>query len=325
MAFAKAVRSQVHLKVAITGPSGSGKTWGALSLAKGLANGGRIAVIDTENKSASLYGDRFDFDACNIEPPYTTTKYDAALKDAIAGKYAVVVIDSITHEWAGQGGLLEQKEAKDSRGGNSFTNWAAITKEHEAFKAKLLQSPIHVIATIRSKTEYVLEVNAKGKQEPKKVGMAPVQRDGIEYEFAVVFDLSIDHGCVASKDRTSLFDGMTGKLSEEVGGQLRKWLASGAAPVTSPPEPLEPPAAPAHQPEPQPPTDADFIVQPPQPEERKAVTVTVEIAMGWINQAKTSPELGEVGGLISKLPPDVKNALRSAFGAKSVALQKARV
>jgi hypothetical protein len=239
VAFRKATRQQVKLKLAVTGPSGSGKTWGALELARGL--GKRVAVIDTENGSASLYADRFDFDVIEMHAPYLTAKYSEALRAAVEAGYEVVIIDSITHEWAADGGILDQKTQKDLRGGNSFTNWAGPSGEHERWKAELLAAQVHVIATMRSKSEYVLETNDKGKQAPRKVGMAPIQRDGIEYDFSVVFDLALNHEAVASKDRTSLFDGQHFKLSPEVGKKIHAWLMSGEAPKPQPaPAPVKP-------------------------------------------------------------------------------------
>lgn len=260
-AFQKATRKQAKLKIALTGPSGSGKTFSALLIAS--AFGKKVAVVDTENKSASLYSDLtpdspaplnllagFDFDILEVDPPYTITKYTQAIDDAAKSGYDVLILDSISHAWAGEGGLLSKKEALDQRGGNSYTNWAGITKEHEIFKARLLNCDIHLICTMRSKQDYVLEVNDKGKSAPKKVGLAPIQRDGMEYEFTTVFDLAMDHNAVASKDRTSLFDGQIFKPTAETGKKIREWLLGGkpvqAAPakVEAKPEPKKK-AAPA--------------------------------------------------------------------------------
>lgn len=282
MAFKKAVKHMARAKLAITGPSGSGKTYSALLLAQGL--GGRTAVIDTENGSACLYADKWDgweFDVDKIEPPYTAQKYFSSIKEAIKGGYDVLIIDSATHLWAGEGGLLEQKSALDSRGGNSYTNWGSITKLHEQFKSLIQSSPIHIITTMRSKQEYILEQNEKGKQTPKKVGLAPIQRDGMEYEFTAVFDIGMDHQFMASKDRTDLFDGVITKISVSTGEAIRQWLAgedgSSSQEVrdrflsqwetdTNPPKPAPRRAAPpANQPPaaalpPRPPRDpADYI------------------------------------------------------------------
>jgi hypothetical protein len=217
--------------LAIAGPSGSGKTLGALSLAKTLAgDAGTVALIDTENGSASLYGDKYAFDVLNLGPPFTSARYLEAMEAAIEAGYSVLVIDSLSHQWSGDGGILSRKEELDRRpGSNSYTNWATFTKEHTAFVGKLLQLPVHVVATIRSKQDYVLETNDKGKQQPKKVGMAPVQREGLEYEFSTVFDVQMDHRATASKDRTGLFgDDLVDLVKPETGKKLLSWLASGA-------------------------------------------------------------------------------------------------
>jgi len=222
--FKKAERTQVKLKLALTGPSGSGKTYSALLMAAGL--GKRVALICTENQSAALYSDLIPFDLLPLEPPYIIQKYLSGIAAAEALKYDVLIIDSISHAWAGDGGLLSKKEALDSRGGNSYTNWAGITKEHEAFKAALLAASIHIICTMRSKQDYVLEINDKGKQAPKKIGLAPIQRDGMEYEFTTVFDIAMDHKAIASKDRTGLFDGLIFKICEDTGKILLSWLST---------------------------------------------------------------------------------------------------
>lgn len=226
--FTRAKREAVKLKLAVSGPSGSGKTLGALALAQALARGGKIAVIDTENGSAALYSDRFEFDAITMHPPFLSAKYIEAVKAAVAAGYAVVVVDSISHQWAGDGGILSRKEQLDQRpGSNSYTNWAQFTKEQEAFKAFLVSADIHLIATMRSKQDYVLEKNENGKQQPKKVGLAPIQRDGMEYEFTTVFELQMDHKAAVSKDRTGIFEGTLSDLTDgEVVKSLSAWLKS---------------------------------------------------------------------------------------------------
>lgn len=225
--FGKAERTQIPLKIAVTGPSGSVKTMGALLIAEGMAEaeGGRVALVDTENKSASLYSDRFDFDTIQLDPPYTIDKYIGAIDAAVEHGYKALVIDSITHAWAGEGGLLQKKESLDSRGGNQFANWAPITKEQEKFMAKILHSDIHIICTIRSKQDHIL-VDDGGKQKVKKVGLNPVQRDGVEYEFTLVLDGAMNHTVEASKDRTGLFDGKVFTITKDTGKQLIAWLKS---------------------------------------------------------------------------------------------------
>lgn len=221
VAFKKATRQQVKLKLAISGPSGSGKTWGALELAKGL--GGRVAVIDTENGSASLYADRWNFDSIEMHAPFTVDKFKAAIDAAVSEKYDVLVIDSISHEWVE---VLAEKDRLDASGGkdakNKFANWAKPTAEHERFKAAVIQAPIHIIATMRSKMEYDI---SSGK--PVKLGLAPIQREGMEYEFSVVFDIAMDHEAVASKDRSALFDRRRFKLTESIGKELAAWMNKG--------------------------------------------------------------------------------------------------
>ena len=229
--FQKATRKKVKLKLALTGPSGAGKTYSALVMAKGI--GQKIAVIDTENASASLYADVAEFDTVTIDPPYTIAKYVGAIDAAVKAGYDVLVIDSITHAWAGDGGLLAKKEAMDVRGGNSFSNWGTITKEQESFKGKLLSADIHMVCTMRSKQDYVLEQNDKGKSTPRKVGLAPIQREGMEYEFTTVLDIAMDHNAAASKDRTGLFDAQIFKIDEKTGKTLKAWLDSG---VDTPPK-----------------------------------------------------------------------------------------
>lgn len=224
--FKKASKSLAKAKIALTGPSGSGKTLSALYIAKGL--GGKTGVIDTENNSSSLYEDRFkgwEYFVLPINPPYTAQKYLKAIEIAEQEGIEILIIDSLSHVWAAEGGLLQQKEALDSRGGNSFSNWASISKLYEQLKSKLLHSNLHMICTMRSKQEYILEQNDKGKQAPKKVGLAPVMRDGMEYEFTVVFDIGMDHQFMVSKDRTGLFDGVVAHITEGTGKELRAWLS----------------------------------------------------------------------------------------------------
>lgn len=204
--FQKAERTQAKLKLGIQGPSGSGKTDGALAIARAIVGpAGKIALADTENGSASLYADRYDFDTLSIQPPYLSAKYEEAIDAAVAADYGALVIDSISHQWDGDGGILARKEATDARGGNSWTNWRAFTKEYNQFVGKILSAPLHIIVTMRSKQDYVLEANDKGKQAPKKVGMKAIQREGAEYELTVNFDVQMDHRAKASKDRTGLF------------------------------------------------------------------------------------------------------------------------
>ena len=227
MAFRKAEKHKAKLRLAITGTAGSGKTYGALLIAQGL--GGKIAMIDTENGSGDLYADKFDYDICRINAPYTVQKYLQSIHEAEEAGYDVLIIDSLSHAWAGEGGLLDMqgKIADSSRSGNSFAAWRQVTPWQNRLVETILTSKCHIIATMRSKTDYIQAENEKGRTEIKKVGLAPVQRDGVEYEFTTVFDLSITHSASVSKDRTSLFDGQIFQLSPEVGKKLKEWLENG--------------------------------------------------------------------------------------------------
>lgn len=223
MEFHKAVRKRARLRLALAGPSGSGKTHSALLIAAGL--GGRIAVIDTERSSASLYSHLVDFDTLELNPPFAPERFIEAIHTAAKAGYAVCIIDSITHEWDGAGGCLESNEelAHAKFKGNTWAAWNETTPRHRAFIDAILQTPMHVIVTLRSKTETVQE---GGKV--KKLGMKAVQRDGVEYEFTAVLDLEHErHYAVATKDRTNLFS-QPHVVTTETGRRIAEWLDSGA-------------------------------------------------------------------------------------------------
>jgi hypothetical protein len=229
MQFQKAVRKRVKLRLALSGPSGSGKTHGALLIAKGL--GGRIALIDTERGSASLYTHLVDFDTLELQPPFTPERFNAALKAAADAGYDICIIDSITHEWDGSGGCLEINEqiAHAKFKGNTWAAWNETTPRHRSFLDAILQAPMHVIATMRSKTETVQGDDKK----VKKLGMKAVQREGAEYEFTTVLDLEHEkHYAVASKDRTNLF-AEPHIITPDTGQRINAWLESGAIPALS--------------------------------------------------------------------------------------------
>jgi hypothetical protein len=233
MQFQKAERRQAKLRLAITGPSGSGKTWGALQVAKGL--GGRVAVIDTERGSASLYSHLTEFDVLELGAPYSPERFIEAVKAAEGAGYDVLVIDSASHEWNGVGGCLELVDhvAATRFKGNSWSAWNEVTPRHRAFLDALLRSNLHVIATMRSKTE-TAQTEENGRKKVVKLGMKSEQRDGVEYEFTTVLDLSHEgHYAIASKDRTGLFTGDPAALSPETGRRLLAWLQSGAEPVAT--------------------------------------------------------------------------------------------
>ncbi|MDM9639334.1 ATP-binding protein [Acinetobacter baumannii] len=225
--FKKAERKNAKLRLAIAGPTGSGKTYTALVLAKGI--GGRIAVADTENSSAELYEDLVEFEHANIQPPYTPEKFIEVIKAAENANFDTLILDSITHEWSGVGGCLEivDQLASTSFKGNSWGAWSQVTPRHRKFIDAMLRSSINIIVTMRSKMETV-QTNDNGKKKVEKVGMKAEQRDGIEYEFTTVLDLTHDNIAVATKDRSRLFLEPR-QLSEHDGVLLKQWLLSGSA------------------------------------------------------------------------------------------------
>lgn len=239
MQFTKAVRKKAKLRLALTGPSGSGKTLSALLLAKGI--GGTIAVIDTENESVSLYATpiRSDkggmieppaFDSLSLTPPYTPERFIEAVKIAHKSGYSTIIIDSITHEWSGSGGCLELVDelARARFKGNTWSAWSEVTPRHRSFIDTLQHIDMHVICTMRSKTETAQQDN-NGKKQVVRLGIKSEQRDGSEYEFTIVLDLSHDgHFATASKDRTGLFMGADPLIiDEQTGKRLLEWLDSG--------------------------------------------------------------------------------------------------
>ena len=230
--FRKATREKVFLKLAITGPSGSGKTYSALRMARGLVGPtGKIALIDTENGSASLYADRFDFDTLDIAPPFENDKFVQGIDAAVAAGYQAIIIDSASHFWEG---ILDYKSQLDSRGGNSYTNWKTAGDKFSGIIKAVLQSPVHIICCMRSKMDYVQEKDERGKTTVRKVGLAPIMRDGIEYEFTTVFDVALDHRVSVSKDRSGLFVDKIFQVTEDTGKLLEEWRLSGGEPAYKP-------------------------------------------------------------------------------------------
>jgi hypothetical protein len=228
MEIKKATRKQVKLRLGLSAVSGGGKTYSALLLAKGLVGDwSKIAVIDTENESASLYSHLGDYNTIVLAPPFTPERYVEAIKTCENAGMECIIIDSITQEWDGKGGLLEIHGAMT---GNSFTNWSSLTPRHNKFIESILQSTSHVITTVRRKQDYEMTLNDKGKQTPIKVGLKEVTREGFEYELTVNFNLDEKHNCTASKDRTGLFvDQPQFVITEETGKLIKNWCEKGIA------------------------------------------------------------------------------------------------
>lgn len=227
MQLKKASRKQVKLRLNISAPSGAGKTYSALRMAKGLVGDwSKIAVIDTENGSASLYSHLGDFNTIDIEAPFTPEKYIQAIDICLEAGMEAIIMDSTTHEWTT---LLEENEmlAQAKFRGNTWSAWSQTTPRHDRFVNKVLQCPAHVITCTRSKTETVMGEDKK----VKKVGMKDQQREGWEYELTVSLNIDRDtHLAMPSKDRTNLFEGKNPFLiTEETGKQIADWCNSGVA------------------------------------------------------------------------------------------------
>jgi hypothetical protein len=229
----RAERKKAHLKLGLAGPSGSGKTYSALLLAKGLVGSWeKVAVIDTENGSADLYSHLGAYNTVQIDPPFEPEKYIAAMHACTEAGMEAIIIDSMSHEWGGQGGILDYKEAL----GGKFSDWKKATPRHQSFIDAILQCPAHVIACARVKTDWAVEQNEKGKAAPRKLGLKVEQRDGIEYEFTVAFRLTHAHMAETDKDRTGLFAGKPDfKITEATGVLLAEWANSGVEVVKAPP------------------------------------------------------------------------------------------
>lgn len=241
--FKRAERKKAKLRLAMFGPSGSGKTYSALLVAQGL--GGKIALIDTEQGSGELYADLCEYDVAPISAPFDPDKYIKLIKEAERAGYSVIVIDSLSHAWAGAGGMLEMHDmaTQASRSKNSYNAWREVTPVHNKLIDTILQSKAHMIVTARSKVAYELQDDGRGKKAPVKVGLAPVFREGLDYEMTICFDLSIEkHVASVTKDRTGLYDGKCFVPAVETGREILAWLESGVDALPAAPE------APAHAP-----------------------------------------------------------------------------
>ena len=233
--FQKASKAKAKARVDLIGPSGSGKTWHALEIATELVGpGGKIALIDTEHESASKYADRFAFDTLNLES-FSPRNYIEAIKAAADGGYDALIIDSLSHAWMGKDGALEMASAAEKRSGNKFASWRDVSPEVVRLIESILHSPMHVISTMRSKTEYSLEKDERGKTVPKKVGMGAIFKSEGEYEFDVVGELNQDNEVVITKTRCAdLNEKVFKRDGTGIGKILSKWLSDGVEPTHVP-------------------------------------------------------------------------------------------
>lgn len=228
-ALRKATRKKAKIRLGLSAVSGGGKTMSAILIAKGLAKGdlSKVALIDTENGSGDLYAHLGDYNVLPIEAPYTPEKYIAAIKECENAGMEVIIVDSITHEWNGKGGILEEHSKMT---GNSFTNWAKLTPRHQAFIDAILQSKSHVITTVRRKQDYEM-MQEGGRTKVEKAGLKEETREGFEYELTANLELDVKHNATASKDRTGLFmDKPQFTPSEETGKMLLEWCELGIEP-----------------------------------------------------------------------------------------------
>lgn len=247
----KASRKKAKLRLGISAPSGAGKTLGSLLLAYGIANDwNKIGLIDTEEGSGELYVGVTkhdvtigEFNYVRISKDYSPVNYVNAVQALERAGCEVIIIDSLTHAWSGTEGLLDKQGRIASKSGNSYTAWRDVTPQHNALVACMLQSPSHIIATMRSKVEYAMQDGDNGKKKVVKLGMAPVQREGMEYEFTAFFDIASDSTATASKDRTDLFSTINAAgaldkrnfiITPKIGKELLEWLNTGKEVQVSP-------------------------------------------------------------------------------------------
>jgi hypothetical protein len=224
--FKKARKLDAKLRLALVGPTNSGKTFTALRIAQDLVPNAKIAVLDSQRGQASKYADLFDFDSDEIgnHSPETYTK---AIQDAEAEGYDVLIIESLSHAWMGKDGALElvDKAAKRAQSGNKFFAWRDVTPMHNQLVDTMMSCKLHVIATIRTKMEWVIEDDERGKKVPRRVGLAPIQREGLEYEFDIVADLNASNEFIVSK---TICPALKGAIIKEAGPEvakiLREWL-----------------------------------------------------------------------------------------------------
>lgn len=230
MQLRKATRLKAKIRLGLSSVSGGGKTFSAILIAKGLCGDlSKVAIIDTENNSADLYSHLGDYNVLPLQPPFSPERYIEAIRACEASGMEVIIIDSIAHEWEGEGGVMD---LIDQIGGGFSGAWKQLTPRHEKFKQAILQSPAHIITTVRRKQEYVLqeETNKSGKtvQKPVKVGLKELTREGWEYELTANLQLERNHRATASKDRTGLFIGRDPFIpSEKTGEEIKEWCESG--------------------------------------------------------------------------------------------------
>lgn len=255
MTFKKASKLEAKARVAVAGPAGSGKSYTALKLATIMCK--RVAVIDTEHGSASKYADEFNFDVLELDD-FHPDNYVAAIQAAEAAGYDGLVIDSASHEWNGKNGCLELVDyfTRKSKSGNSYVAWGEVTPMHTAFIEAIHAANMHIFATFRSKMDYLQTEGANGKKIIQKVGMAPITRDGAEYEFDIVGDIDLEHNMVITKSRCKAIADKAFRMpGEDLAKRIQAWLSDGGPaaekrPAPAVTQPATPPPATAQAPPP---------------------------------------------------------------------------
>lgn len=233
----KATRKKAKIRLGLSAVSGGGKTMSALLIGYGLCGDWtKIAVIDTENNSADLYAHLGDFNVLPLAPPYSPERYIESIKTCEAAGMEVIITDSITHEWDGKGGCLQIQEQL----GGKYQDWAKVTPRHQAFIDAILQSPCHMITTVRRKQDYEMSKDKDGKVKVEKAGLKEVTREGFEYELTINLEMDIRHNATASKDRTGLFMGGNPFIPTiETGEMIKEWCESGIDPQVEITEAIE--------------------------------------------------------------------------------------
>jgi AAA domain len=225
MELKKSNRNQAKIRIALQGVSGSGKSYSSLLLAYGICQDWhKIAIIDSENGSANLYSHLGEYNVLNLTAPYSTERYIEAIDVCEKAGMDVIIIDSLSHNWEGNGGILD---VHANMAGNSFTNWSKLTPKMNTLVQKILTSSCHIISTIRSKQDYVITEN-NGKSIPQKTGLKGIVREGTDYDYTIVMELDIYNNATCTKDRTQLFNSrIPFKIDESVGKKIKNWCKDG--------------------------------------------------------------------------------------------------
>lgn len=227
MQLRKVTRKQAKIRLGLSAVSGGGKTYSALLIAHGICQDwGKVAIIDTENGSADLYQHLGDYNVLPLTAPYSPERYIEAIAACEKAGMQVIIIDSITHEWEGKGGCLQIAESLGGR----YQDWAKVTPRHQAFINAMLQSPSHIITTVRRKQDYEMTKDGNGKIKVEKGGLKEITREGFEYELTANLEIDIRHNATASKDRTGLFmDKPAFVPTAETGKLIKEWCETGEA------------------------------------------------------------------------------------------------